>query len=524
MFSLRQKLVIAITLLIVLILGTAAFFFVQEKQNGVVQDAYYTVKSFSEIQTDALVDDYEQYWLQKSTIVFTQHVQDALKKSEVTPAVKIYAYSGELLYDSSVDHDQPYAGAPRLEHDAVILSQIQSKFTSVQTQNGDVYFMKKDSKGAIEFVDRVGKSVPALDPSQKLLNIVASSHDQYAVMYPISYDTLSMRIDDIRNRMIVLALFGVLIGVLFAWIFASRIAGSINVLVGGAAIIAKGDFSYRTDIHTGDELEVLGSAFNTMAEEVGKRTQNLVYQERVTKELELASKIQTEILPRKLPAIPGLDISAGIIPAEEVGGDCYDFLESKDGRLMFYLGDVTGHGVPAGIMVSVANAVMYYLSQKMPILQMMIEANSVIKAKSANNMFMTMAMLEWREKEKILKYVNAGHEPLIVYSAKEKKVDEVVGGGMALGMLPDNSKVLKEMVVGFEVGDCLVIYSDGLPECWKDEKENFGMARLKKAVAQYADLPSALAIRNAILSEIKQFAGTYKQMDDMTIIVMKRKA
>lgn len=524
MFSLRQKLVIAITLLIMLILGTAAFFFVREKQQGVVQDAYYSATSFAAIQSNSLINDYEQYWLQKSYLPFAQRVQDALKKHDAISAVRVYSYSGELLYDSSVDQGKPYVGKPRLERDSATLSQIQSKFMSVQTESGDVAFIRESPGGDDVFVDRTGKPVDMLDISQKLKNIVVSSHDQYAVMYPISYSALSGRIDDIRNRMIALAIFGMLLGIFFAWIFASRITGSVQSLVDGAAMIAKGDFSYRTDIHTGDELEVLGNAFNTMAEEVDKRTKNMMYQERVTKELELASKIQTEILPKKLPVIPGLDISAGIIPAEEVGGDCYDFLSLKDGKTVFYLGDVTGHGVPAGIMVSVANAIMYYLAQKMSLLQTMIEANSVIKAKSANNMFMTLACLQWDDVAKKLTYVNAGHEPLLVYSEVKKSVDEVHGGGMALGMLPDNSKLLKEMTVSFEIGDCLVIYSDGLPECWKDQKENFGMARLKKTVADYSNLPSALAIRNAILSEIKQFAGSYKQMDDMTIVVIKRKA
>ncbi len=522
MFSLRQKLVAAITLLIVIILGAAAYFFVQEKESGLVQDSYYSAKTFAEIQTDVLVENYEQYWLQDNSIRFNQEVQNILKKSDIVPSVKIYAFSGELLYNSSTDRDV-YTGKPRIEQDSMMLSQIQSKMISVRTESGSVYFLKQKDTGEVSYVNRAGSPISPLNTSDRLSNIAVSARDQYTVVYTISYDSLSGRIDDIRNRMIGLAVLCILLGILFAWIFASKIAASIQSLVGGAAIIAKGDFSYRTDIHTGDELEVLGSAFNTMAEEVDRRTKNMVYQERVTKELELASKIQTEILPRKLPVIPSLDISAGIIPAEEVGGDCYDFLETHEGKMVFYLGDVTGHGVPAGIMVSVANAIMFYLSQKMPILQAMIEANTVIKAKSANNMFMTLAMLQWDEPAKKLIYVNAGHEPLLVYSAAKKSVDEVVGGGMALGMLPDNSKILKELTVGFEIGDCLVIYSDGLPECWKDEKENFGMGRLKKAVAQYADLPSALAIRNAILSEIKQFAGTYKQMDDMTIIVVKRK-
>jgi serine phosphatase RsbU (regulator of sigma subunit) len=119
--------------------------------------------------------------------------------------------------------------------------------------------------------------------------------------------------------------------------------------------------------------------------------------------------------------------------------------------------------------------------------------------------------------------VNAGHEPLLIYHAKDKSVEEIRGVGMALGMLPDNSKIVKEMTVNFDVGDTLVMYSDGLPECWKDEKECYGMERLKKLVSDYGTMPSALAIRNGILSEIKQYAGGYKQMDDMTIIVVKRK-
>ena len=138
-------------------------------------------------------------------------------------------------------------------------------------------------------------------------------------------------------------------------------------------------------------------------------------------------------------------------------------------------------------------------------------------------MFMTLACLEWNDTKKLLRYVNAGHEPLLIYHAKDKSVEEIRGVGMALGMLPDNSKIVKEMTVNFDVGDTLVMYSDGLPECWKDEKECYGMERLKKLVSDYGTMPSALAIRNGILSEIKQYAGGYKQMDDMTIIVVKRK-
>ena len=524
MFSLRQKLIVGITLLIILILGTAALFFIREKEEGLVQDSFYSLSAFTDLQSAPLFDGYKQYWLQKNYAPFAAHVESAMSTLETVSNVQLYTYAGELAYDFQLDRDKPYAGESRVTKDVLLLSQIQSKGVSILTSDDRAVFVAKSPKGEFVFTEKSGAPIADFSIAEKIQRVVSARDNEYSLVLTVAYDSLISRIEDIRNRMIALALLGVLVGIAFAVFFASRITSSIGALVTGTAIIAKGDFTYRTDIHTGDELEVLGTAFNSMAAEIDKNTKNLVYQERVAKELELAARIQTGILPKKMPSLKSLDISAGIIPAEEVGGDSYDFLEVDPTKLVFYLGDVTGHGVPAGIMVSVANAVLYYLSHKMPILQTMIEANSVVKAKSANNMFMSLAMLQWDDAAKKLTYVNAGHEPLILYRAQTKGVDEVRGGGVALGMVPDNSKIIKELPVAFDVGDCLVIYSDGLPECWKDEKECFGMERLKKAVNDYANLPSALAIRNAILSEIKQFAGSYKQMDDMTILVVKRKS
>ncbi len=523
MLSLRQKLIIGLTLLVVLILGTAAVLFVREKQDGLISDSYASTSNYVEFTADIIAKDYDLYWLQKGFVFFNREISSLLSKSDIVRSIKVYAYSGELLYDSSTEIEKPYSGAKRMTTDPLLLSQIHSKLTSVQVENDGLYFLKKDSSGTVSYVDATEKQSLTFNPTLRLKNFAASAKDQYAIVYELNYDAFNQKLVDIRNRMIALSAFGILIGILFSIFFSSQIIGSIRKLVDAAAVLSKGDYSGRVTITTGDELEVLGNAFNTMAEEIDKNTRLALYKERVTKELELAAKIQTEILPKKLPALPSLDISAGIIPAEEVGGDCYDFLEVSERRMIFYLGDATGHGVPAGIMVSVANALFYYLSHRKELMEIMIEANSVIKAKTANNMFMTLACLEWNDDKKALRYVNAGHEPLLIYHAKDRKAEEVRGGGMALGMLPDNSKILKEITLTFEVGDTLVMYSDGLPECWKNQKESFGMERLTALVAQYGNLPSSLAIRNAILSEIKQYAGDYKQMDDMTIIVVKRK-
>lgn len=137
-------------------------------------------------------------------------------------------------------------------------------------------------------------------------------------------------------------------------------------------------------------------------------------------------------------------------------------------------------------------------------------------------MFMTLVMLKWIASQGKLKYVSAGHEQMVHFHAAEKKVTLTPAGGIALGMLNDISKTLNENEVLMEKDDTLIIYSDGIPECWKNEKEMYGMARLKRAVSEYSDLPSAFALRNALLADVKEFAGKYKQMDDITLIVLKR--
>lgn len=259
-----------------------------------------------------------------------------------------------------------------------------------------------------------------------------------------------------------------------------------------------------------------------MAADLDISTKALVYKERVGKELELATKIQSNLIPKEIPKVEGLDISAGIMPAEEIGGDAYDFLFSDDDNLMFYLGDVTGHGVPSGLLVSIANAMFFEQVKLGNIKDIIVNVNRVIKAKSPANMFITLCLLNWDQKNKNLTYVSAGHERMINYKASDKSISLMEGGGMALGMFPDIEKMSKIQDAPLETGDCLVVYSDGIPEAWKNPKEQYGMDRFQEAVKKYGHLDTALAIRNAILQDVKEFIGDYKRADDITLMIMKR--
>src|SRR5690606_32671105 len=145
-------------------------------------------------------------------------------------------------------------------------------------------------------------------------------------------------------------------------------------------------FKHRVYVKTKDEVATLANAFNSMAQELEISTKALVYKERVAKELEIAANIQKELLPKEIPVISGLDIAAGILPAEEIGGDCYDFLATDDNNLLMYLGDVTGHGVPAGIVVSIANALIYNYSHDTDMREILSQVNRILKVKTSSNM------------------------------------------------------------------------------------------------------------------------------------------
>ena len=523
MKSLKTKLIVAITVLILILFGLTAGLFLGEKQRELTQDIFVNAQSFAELTAGGIVSDYQLYLPQESFVYFNREVQDTFAKFSDLASIRIASYSGELAYDSRTEVDAQYAGPARPVTDQDLLQQIQSRNASVKTlDSGRVVYLKKDDDGEVSYVDVNENEVAALAPDERIEYLVQPATDDYAVIYGVSYANLQERINQTVMRGILLAVFGVGVGITISYLFATIITKPIKKLTDGAGIIATGNFKHRVQVKTKDEIATLAHAFNSMAQELDVSTKALVYKERVAKELEIAASIQKELLPKQIPRVDGLDISAGLLPAEEIGGDCYDFLMPDANNLMMYLGDVTGHGVPSGIVVSIANALIYRESSTLNPRQILVDVNHILKQKTSSNMFITLVMLHWDALQKQLKYVSAGHEQMLHYHAKDARVTLTSAGGLALGMIPDISKQLKEEVVPMEEGDCLVIYSDGIPEAWRNEKEMFGMTALQRAVGSYGSLENALSIRNAIFSEVKQYAGNWKQMDDMTLMVLKR--
>ncbi|MBI5754582.1 SpoIIE family protein phosphatase [Candidatus Peregrinibacteria bacterium] len=521
--TIRSKLIIAISTLMVVLFAVAASLFVNEKKQEFAQDIYLNMLAFARLTGPTVAYDYDLYLAQNSFVYFNRDLAKIFKQNADVGAIKVISYQGELLYDSQIDVDEKYNGETRKISDDSLMSQVQSKNISLQTINGEILFLKPNDGGDLIFVDKNEKPAQALKQGTLLNYLMVPANDKYAIQYTFDYKNLNDRIERMRMRIIYLAVFGIMLGMLLSFIMSGQVTKPIAQLVEGADKIDKGDFTARVDIKTRDEMSFLGASFNQMAADLEKSIAAKIEQDRVKNELKIAGQIQDQLVPDddEIPKIDGIQIAADLVPAEEIGGDIYDFIKIEN-RLVMYLGDVTGHGVPAGIISSISNALFYGFATLGDLKKILLEVNRVLKVKTLPTMFMTLCLMQWDAVAKKFSYASAGHEQILHYKTKEKIAEYKSAGGIALGMLPDISKHVNEMEIDFQTGDYLVIYSDGIPECWKNEKELYGPERLKAAMEKFGTLADADAVKKAILADVKAFAEGHQQMDDITIMVIKR--
>lgn len=531
-YSIRSKLIAVVSILVIILMVSTAGFLLNQKQKELTRDIYVNSRSFAELTADDITDVYETYLAENGFIQFNRILQSLFRKSEDVERITLSRFNGEVLYDSETEKLQQYDGEVRsIAADPQLLERVQAPFASVNISGSDrVVYLEKDPLGRTFEVNLNGKKIEPILETDRVATIVYPVAQKYAVLYQVSYDQLDQRIARTMRQIGMLLAGAIAFGVLLAIAIGAKIASPIRGLTAGAAEIAQGHFDYRVDIHSKDELGLLSNSFNQMARDLKESTKALIYKERVAKELEIAKGIQEAIIPKNIPVIPGLDISASVEPAAEIGGDCYDFIKVDDKNTVIYLGDVTGHGVPAGLLVSVTNALIYAFRSLGSIFDILVNVNAILQAKSQPNMFITMAMLNWDQVTQKMDYISAGHEKILHYNAASSQVTELDSGGIALGMVPDCSKLLKKTPIDLAAGDMIVLYSDGIPEAWGAKKQQYGMGRFRRvlldAVKGHAKAAgvevTAETIREDILKDVHEFMGSTEQADDITIMVIKK--
>lgn len=521
--SVKTKLITGMALLLIVAFGLAATLLIRQKTVELSADLFRSVKSFSDLASPQIVELYERYLSEDSFVFFNREIQQLFDKTQEVVGIGIAEYDGTILYDSSEEAARQYSGERQVISDVSVLARVQAAYPSYLLASGRVVYLQTDEEGVVNTLDENQNVVDSIDPLDRLLDVIYPYGGRYALLFAPSYQGLDARIQSMWRNILLLTAFALLVGMAYAYFFSTGLTRPLKTLQTGAIQLGQGDFKVRVTVKSRDEVGVLATTFNKMAEDLERSVEARLYKERLSKELELASEIQQDLLPKTVPSIAGLDLAAGLIPATEVGGDVYDFLSIDEDNHFGYVGDVTGHGVPAGLLVSVTNALIHSYAHLADPLKILFEANTILKKKTRANMFVTLVLWHWNSKTEQLKIVSAGHEVALKYNAHPVRTEELQKGGIALGMLPDIKTLLKEQVISLQSGDCVVLYTDGVPECWRNDSEQYGMPNFKRVVTQSCDLPTAEAIKVALLADVVQWSNGYTQKDDITVMVLKRR-
>ena len=274
---------------------------------------------------------------------------------------------------------------------------------------------------------------------------------------------------------------------------------------------------------TEDHLKVL----TTLASVAAIRVENArlvearLQQERLERELQLAMEIQQRFQPAAPPIVPGYELQGISFPCYEIGGDYYDFIKRDDGRLVITLGDVSGKGTAAALLMSSLHAAIHAQTGSHETLVETISAvNRYLADNIPPNRFVTLFYAELDPESGALSFLNAGHNPpLIVHSAGT--VEQLASGGLPLGIKADAD--YREGRTLLQPGDVLVIYSDGVTEAASPNGEEFGPTRLYEVVSRNVEA-SAAGIRDRIESALTKFSQGTKTADDITLVIVKRQS
>lgn len=315
----------------------------------------------------------------------------------------------------------------------------------------------------------------------------------------------------------------IVLALLIFWLVFWVIIRPIRDMNTSAKRVAAGDFDVELETRMEDEIGILMDTFNRMTKDLKKLQSEHIIKERLKREMELAHTMQALLLPPEFPS-QKLQISAGMFPAEMVGGDYYDVIKHRD-AYYYFIGDVTGHGLTSGIISIIAQTAFLsaiLTSQGVSLEELYRSVNRVLYTNVHNRMkdssFMTFSMLKTTDEENF--QIIGGHEDLLIYRTRQEVFEHIKQDALWLNLIPEvdeESGCIKEFFV--EPGDIILLYSDGLIEAQDNTGRQFELERVKTIIRRFAD-QDAETIRNELLQEVMGFMD--KQSDDITLLLLKR--
>jgi len=304
-------------------------------------------------------------------------------------------------------------------------------------------------------------------------------------------------------------------------VMTRRITKAVSDLYHATQYVKTGDWTHRVRIDRRDQLGVLGESFNDMTGSISGLLEESKKRQRLENELSIASEVQNQLFPQKVPSVNGVELEAINKAARTVSGDYYDFIQLSPTHLAIALADISGKGISAALlMASLQAALRSQLlapdSEKMSTADLVARLNMHMVRNTADDRFATFFIAVYDSATRTLRYTNAGHLPgFLISNGTSKHLDK---GGMVLGVVEDY--VYEEGSVIVPPNALLVEYSDGLVEPENVYGEEFGIRRLQEAAIRVQSA-APLVVGQSLMIAAEEWAGTPEQADDMTVVVAR---
>ncbi len=336
-----------------------------------------------------------------------------------------------------------------------------------------------------------------------------------AVARPIGPALTEIRATAARNLALGLGLsLLALVGILP---LSRRMTRHLASLTQGAEALAGGNLGVQVPVPHGREFQRLAETFNRLARDLRRNQERLIEQERIRKELEIGRRIQEELLPRG-PLVARFAETLGVsIPAREVGGDFFNYFPLADGEVAILVGDVSGKGVPAALlMASVQATIRARLSLERDLARLVDALDREMETNEPLAPYYTLFLGVLDGVSGRLRYVNAGHNTQFVL--RPDGSEELVSSGRPPGLYPGGG--FEERVTQLQAGDALFLFTDGLVETEDESGEPFGMSRLEALLRINRERPLEQAM-GQVDAAVRSHRGPHEPADDATMVMLR---
>ena len=295
------------------------------------------------------------------------------------------------------------------------------------------------------------------------------------------------------------------------------ITRALGALAQGTARLREGNLRYRIPIEGQDELWDVADSFNRMAMTLEEARDTEIEKERLEGELAIAHEIQARLLPSEAPQVPRTELAGLSLPAREVGGDYYDFIEMPHGRVGLIVADVAGKGVPAALLMSSFRASLLAQDLNDEPAEILARLNGFLHKSVEPGRFVTAFFGVLDPSNGRFVYSNAGHNPPYWIHASGE-MSTLREGGLVLGLFGESR--YEQAEVRLKAGDTLVLFTDGVTEAQNPDEELWGDDRFLQVVLRHVHSPCRRIV-SEVLRELRRFAGDEVQSDDITLLLAR---